>query len=344
MMNKIKLPNAVVLELNYECNHHCLFCSCPWVSKESKYKISNSLTMKQWMQAIDVLIDNGINFFSISGGEPLINPNLIEILYYIYKKNKSNGSNSSITLISNGLLLNEEILEILKKLNINLSISLPGIKSFKEHTGVDNVASVLKWFSIAHKLEIPTTANITITKLNYNEIFETVSYALINGADTILLNRFLPGGRGLDNINRLLLSNQELEFALDSAEAALALSNRNGMVGTEMPFCCMPFKENYPHISIGSQCAAVKLFFVVGPSGEIRVCNHSPRIVGNILEKEIILDKSYWLDYQNSNFKPEECHKCGLKNKCDAGCREVAKILNGSHRHLDPTLEINEIF
>ena len=75
MMNKIKLPNAVVLELNYECNHHCLFCSCPWVSKESKYKISNSLTMKQWMQAIDVLIDNGINFFSISGGEPLINPN-----------------------------------------------------------------------------------------------------------------------------------------------------------------------------------------------------------------------------------------------------------------------------
>lgn len=343
MMNQIELPNAVVLELNYECNHSCLFCSCPWASKESQYKIGKFLTLEQWKQAIDILIGNGIDFFSISGGEPLMNPDLIEILNYIYQKNNPKGSGNSITLISNGLLLNEKILEEFKKLNINLCISIPGIKSFKKHTGIDNVAGVLKWLSIAHKLEIPTTANITITKLNYNEIFETVSYTIINGADTILLNRFLPGGRGLDNINTLSLSKQELEFALDSAETALSLSNRNGMVGTEMPLCSMPFIEKYPHISIGSQCAAVKLFFVVGPSGEIRVCNHSPRIVGNIFEKEMIVDKFYWLDYQNSNFKPEECNKCGLKNKCDAGCREVAEILNGSHRHLDSTLGINEV-
>jgi len=40
---------------------------------------------------------------------------------------------------------------------------------------------------------LKTTANVTVTNINYNELRETLSYTLIAGADTLLLNRFFTG-------------------------------------------------------------------------------------------------------------------------------------------------------
>ncbi len=86
---------------------------------------------------------------------------------------------------------------------------------------------------------------------------------------------------------------------LDIAEEVLSTCNRQGFVGTEFPKCIIRTPAKYQHINIGTYCAAAKDFFVIGPSGEIRVCNHSPRIVGNInhlneFKQESLLDCDYF--------------------------------------------------
>lgn len=63
------LPKCAVLELTYQCNHKCKFCSCPWYAPNSSYSIGQELNLDQWKQVILKLYDLGIQAFSISGGE-----------------------------------------------------------------------------------------------------------------------------------------------------------------------------------------------------------------------------------------------------------------------------------
>ena len=338
----MRFPKTIVLELTYKCNHKCLFCSCPWendLDDFPKYEKGTELNLAQWKQALDILAKCGIKNVSISGGEALLKPELMEIIDYIREKNIFN-KGSSIVLISNGLTMNEDFLATFKKYNVHLSLSLPGLETFKTHTGHDNAKGVLYWLGRAKEEGIATTVNVTVTNINYYELYETIAHGLIAGADTVLLNRFLIGGRGIRYRDELSLNNEQLNGMLDTAEIVLTKSKRWGAIGTEYPLCIISRgKDYYKRLSIGSLCAAGKLFFVIDPSGFIRVCNHSPYKVGHIFDNDIITDKDYWNTFANRNYLPKSCLNCNDINSCDCGCRETASIVSGSLFSKDPCLK-----
>ena len=192
----LRFPQSAILELTYRCNHRCRFCSCPWEAPSCGYEKGTELTLEEWCRAIDRLQILGVKTISISGGEALLKDSLLDILGYIRSKGCFN-TDVPIVLISNGLLMNEAFLEAFKKYNVHLSMSLPGLDTFEWHTGVDNASGVLHWFEEAKRLGVPTTVNVTVTKRNYHELYRTLAEGLLAGADTVLLNRFLPGGRGV---------------------------------------------------------------------------------------------------------------------------------------------------
>lgn len=331
----MRLPNAAVLELTYKCNHKCKFCSCPWYDSNSMYPIEKELDLEQWKQVINKLYSNGVNTISITGGECMLKEALADILLYIKEESRKKGKSKDIVLISNGLLMNRDYLLLFKYCNVHLSMSLPGIETFEEHTGVNNAEGVLHWFQEAQKLGMNTTVNVTVTKKNYHELFETVSLGLLNGATSVLVNRFLPGGRGLKYMDELMLSREELNEMLNITEKVLSLAQRYGHTGTEIPLCAIDTPTKYKWLSFGTKCAAAKDFFVVDPAGHIRTCNHSPRIVGNILDDDIIQDTKYWNTFARSQYHPAMCMSCNSVNLCDCGCREVAHILKGSVNSVD---------
>lgn len=331
----MRLPNAAVLELTYKCNHKCKFCSCPWFASNSLYPIEKELNLEQWKRLIDKLYANGVNTISITGGECLLKECLVDILLYIRDECRKKGKATDIVLISNGLLMNRDYLQLFKYCNVHLSMSLPGIETFEEHTGLNNAEGVLHWFQEAQKLGMNTTVNVTVTKKNYHELFETLSLGLLNGATSVLVNRFLPGGRGLKYMNELMLSREELNGMLDITEKVLSLAQRHGHTGTEIPLCAINNPTKYKWLNFGTKCAAAKEFFVVDPAGQIRTCNHSPIIVGNVFNDEMIKDTVYWNLYAQSRYHPTMCKSCESIKTCDCGCREVANILNGSANSID---------
>lgn len=85
MKNDFILPQSAVLELTYRCNHHCLFCSCPWDAPGSTYPKQKELGLNEWMEVVDRLYAEGVNTFSISGGEALMKAEMPELLEYIHK-------------------------------------------------------------------------------------------------------------------------------------------------------------------------------------------------------------------------------------------------------------------
>lgn len=335
-MTVVKLPPTVVLELTYRCNHRCKFCSCPWDAPNNKFQKGKELTTTEWFAAIDRLYDLGIQSFSLSGGEAILRNDIRQIIEHIRTEGLSRNIDNPMVLISNGLAMNDELLDVFAMNRVHLSMSLPGYSTFEWHTGINNADGVLSWFQKAKAKGVHTTAGITVTKRNYDELYETMALALINGAEMILLNRFLPGGRGLTYRHELELNRKQLQKMLETAEEVLNKSNRYGNIGTEYPYCLIDDIDKYNHLGIGTKCAAASTFFVVGPAGEIRVCNHSQEVVGNIKNKNIVDNISYWNVFAEEQYIPNECESCQFVKKCACGCREVAHIVNGSPLKLDP--------
>ncbi|RKZ08738.1 hypothetical protein DRQ25_08315 [Candidatus Fermentibacteria bacterium] len=346
--SKSFLPSTAVLELTYRCNHNCLFCSCPWFSEDSGFEELRELVTAQWKSVLDELCRCGVSSLAFTGGEALLRDDCIELLEYassltVDKTETVDGSlitrcvQPEIYLLSNGYPVNTEVLEFLARLNIRLSLSLPGLQTYEEHTGHDHADLVLDVFRQASDMGISTTVNSTVTALNLHELRETLSAALLAGAGQLLMNRFLPGGRGLRNADKLALSENQVLKMLGAADDVLTRAGRYGNLGTEIPLCVLN-KVELKTLEAGTRCSAAQGFFVIGPSGFVRVCNHSEKRLDHFLNWKNLKNNDYWNTFRMRKYLPSECSGCNLKLDCDGGCREAAHITGGSVDSTDPLL------
>ncbi len=111
---RAKIPFRYFLELTYRCNLQCPYC---YVGSERN---KQELTLEEWKKVIDQIPFYGI--VTLVGGEPLIRKDFIDIFAYTSKKvwNKTH-------VVSNGILLNDEIIKAFIKYKLLLlSVSLDG--------------------------------------------------------------------------------------------------------------------------------------------------------------------------------------------------------------------------
>jgi radical SAM protein with 4Fe4S-binding SPASM domain len=352
-MTKIKsilapsfLPATAVIETTYKCNHQCLFCSCPWEAPESKFVKHKELSIDKWKKIIKTLVEKGVLNIAFSGGEPLMKKGIEELIEFTSKLEArfietendeliERKAPPKIYVISNGGLMKEKFLDFCKKYNIHLSMSLPGLETYNYHTKSGKPENILHLFAEAKKRDISTTVNITATKKNIHELYETISNALIAGADNLLLNRFLPGGRGLKYRYELFMDVEETNKMLEIAEEVLLKANRKGSVGTELPKCLIK-KEDFTNLKVGTKCSAAIDFFTIDPSGYIRACNHSENRLLHFSEYENLKTTKLWKKFVMKEYRPEMCKKCKYQYICDGGCREAANICGGCLEAEDP--------
>jgi radical SAM protein with 4Fe4S-binding SPASM domain len=298
------------------------------------------MTTEQWQIAITKLCSMGVSNVAFTGGEPTLRSDLPQLIRHAASCQvklietvdgvlKTRQASPNVYLLTNGRNMNRDILGLCRDYAVQLSMSLPGLDTFEAHTGYDGADSVLKSFEQARRMGIKTVANITVTQKNLYELQETIAAALLAGADQVLLNRFLPGGRGLQYTKDLSLTAEQLTEMLDIAEETLQAANRYGSLGTEVPRCLID-PSRYTNLQVSTRCAAAISFFVVGPSGHIRVCNHSPIELDHIDNIENLKRNPYWNIFTQKKYLPESCASCTDRLECDGGCREAAHIMGGT--------------
>ncbi len=342
------LPRTAVLETTYACNHRCIYCSCPWERTDGSFDRRPEMGTGEWKELVSELCESGVTSLAFTGGESLLRDDLFDILRHasactaehietVDGELRVEHRPPELYLLSNGRLIDRRILEKCRNLGIRLSLSLPGLDTYEAHTGLDGADRVLEGFRGAKALGIPVTANITVTKLNLHELERTMAAAVIAGAGQVLLNRFLPGGRGLANRGRLEMSAAEVREMLSIADRVLGAGGRPGSLGTETPFCVAD-PADYPHIKIGTHCSAAIHFFAIDPSGWVRVCNHSETRLAHWREWRRLKDDEYWKTFAFRRHGPAACSGCRYRPSCDAGCREAAHITTGSLAAPDPVM------
>jgi len=113
-----------IWEITHQCNYHCSYCIFSCNSK----KISGELSTEECFHVIDELVKNGFKYLKITGGEPFLRKDILDILRYASKR--------MITDIStNASLITEEMVEELNQIPLKMiHVSLDG--NLKEHEAV----------------------------------------------------------------------------------------------------------------------------------------------------------------------------------------------------------------
>jgi radical SAM protein with 4Fe4S-binding SPASM domain len=181
---------------------------------------------------------------------------------------------------------------------------------------------------------------LIVSRLNEHSVEDTLRfYASEFGAGTAMVNRFNIGGLGLQHASELSLSKDELRDVfsrIDKVAGELGMTVQSGVC---TPICILDPNE-YPNIRF-SHCTTdlSSRPLTVSYKGEVRFCNHSPRVLGNIYEKPIgdIVAESQADGYFHS--VPEHCKECALWSRCRGGCRAASEQLYGTFGRVDPVLE-----
>ena len=343
------VPKTAVLELTYQCNHRCEFCSVPWENPSGAYGRGNELSAEDWKHCINMLADKGVRTIAFSGGEPLMKEDFKEIFAYasaatvqepVFDDAGLHTGFRAIPLetsvITNGGLVDERHIEIFAHYKPILTVSLPGLSTYSEHTGGGDHAKALRAIKRFSKAGLNVVVSICVTKKNLPELFETIARGFLSGASQLLLNRFLPGGRGIEH-TELCLTKEEVLLMLDTAEEACEAAGSYGSIGTELPKCILT--KDYPMLTVGTKCSGGIDFFAIDPSGRVRPCNHSPVQLGTIDDIESAIASPYWQRFKTRDFLPAHCAPCPQALHCDGGCREAAHITSGALDSPDPLFQ-----
>jgi len=107
-------PHLIDWAITGRCNLHCQHC---------RGMREGELTIGQALQLVDEIVGLKPSWLIIEGGEPLLRKNLFTII------EKLRQSQISLHLITNGMLLTNEILSVFDNLSVKLMISMDGANS-----------------------------------------------------------------------------------------------------------------------------------------------------------------------------------------------------------------------
>lgn len=166
-----------ILEIIQSCNIKCATCIAS--SEPEKEGILSLKEIEDILNKIEKS-DNKPDILVLSGGEPTIHPEFINILKFVSKKDFKH-----IILITNGIILAEDIrlsqfLKTLnKKIEIYLQFDSTTPKVLEELRGEDLSNIRLKSLENLNKFDIPTTLVSVVKKgLNENEICDVINTGL----------------------------------------------------------------------------------------------------------------------------------------------------------------------
>lgn len=329
---------AMCLHVAHSCNMDCEYC---FAGKGEYHGDAGLMSYETGKKAIDYLVENSpgrknleVDFF---GGEPLLNWQVIKKLVdYGRSLEKSTGKNFRFTLTTNGLLIDDDVIDFCNREMSNVVLSLDGsrdtndrMRKTKQGKGTYDLI-VDKFIDFAKRRgqkdyyirgtftgknlhfaeDIIHMANLGFKELSMEPVVapEHVSYALKDGDKDILL----------------------AEYEKLALEMIKRRKSRN------------PF--NFYHFNVdfeGGPCIAKRVsgcgvgteYIAVTPEGDIYPCHQfvgdKDFLMGNLIDG--IKNPNVRKLFAECNvYSHEECENCFARLYCSGGCSANAYHSKGS--------------
>jgi radical SAM protein with 4Fe4S-binding SPASM domain len=336
MTSKPRLQ-SLIFEVTQVCNHTCLHCYNVWQGPQAvpypRGQLDTTRTLNLLAKALDETVCSHV---TLTGGEPLLRPDLPDILEFLQQRRVQT------TVISNGRLLTEPVAASLLALGVGL-FELPLLSHRREvHDELSGAPgawdAVLAAMANVRLQHGQVVAAFVATRKNIEHLGETLKLAFAFGARGVMFNRFNPGGRGREHLAELLPTVEQVRAALEVAEAAAAELHLPISCSIPIQPCLIDISK-YPHLGFGF-CAAgsERAYYTLDPLGNLRACNHTDMILGNLFEEPFadLIAPDRMAAFTCAI--PAFCADCDRRLECQGGCKASAQVCYGSLTAEEPFL------
>jgi heme b synthase len=337
------VPRLVFWELTSACNLRCVHCrACP-----AEERSPDELSTEEGMRLIDQIASFAKPVLVLSGGEPLVRPDVFEIAKY------AASSGLRVALATNGTLVTPEIVRRAKESGIQrVSVSIDGPDA-ESHDGFRRVPGCFEaaWQGVEHfkAAGMPFQINTTVTKHNVESLPEILLMAVERGAAALHIFLLVPAGCGKEIADEEMITPEEYERVLNwlydrSKDSQIGLKatcaphyfrvmrQRAHAEGTKIT------AETHGFEAMTKGCLAGSGVCFVSHAGEVYPCGYLPVSAGNVRERHF---REIWEDAEvfrilrdDANLRGK-CGYCEYRRVC-MGCRARAYGCTGDYLGPEP--------
>jgi len=277
-------PEYVSLMVTGRCNFRCQTCSI-WQNKEKK-----ELSEEDWLEIAHKLSKdlNTDVFVEINGGEPLMRPSLAVFLVKELKKHFK-----KVTLNTNGLLINEEILDQLKKAGLDaIKMSFYSLdKKIHNQLRGNSLAydHAMEAIQLINKKQIELEIGLLVTSKNIKNAVELVMYLQVLPETSIILQPLdekIGLSESLDRSGNKLITS--LWPKRGDVDTFFSWIEKNRQKIKNSPANLEAIKQYYlnPKSTLSFRCFAGQRSLIVQPDGDVMLC-FKGKIIGNLKEQNL---------------------------------------------------------
>ncbi len=339
------LPKSFVLELTKRCNNRCVYCylSSGVAAPNSGAARAAEMSTEDILNLIAGLHKElPLQSLALSGGEPLLREDMPQILSLLRKLK------IDPIVITNGTLLTpEKIASTMDGVafEVTLLSHRPLVHdNLAGHSGAWN--TVVANLTHLRRAGGSFVAVFVATRLNTSDLRKTTELAIALGTSALMYNRINLGAHNFPLAGKLLPTSDMIRDNLDTLEELGAKYGLPVAVTVVIEPCVIDLSQ-YKHIHFGwCPLAGEDSYFTIDPLGNLRVCNHSPFILGNLRRQSfssIYYEHPYLRRFRDT--WPAECATCRpeLRAQCGGGCKAAAEQCYGSLQHIDPFVSLSRL-
>lgn len=319
------------------CNLKCKYCFIGKLN-DKPVKMEKSTLIKAielFNKHLQEINDKGTIF--LYGAEPLLNFDLIKVAVEYVKKHNYN---IQFSMVSNGILITDEIADFIKDNNISLGISVDGPKEITDENrifknGNNSVYdAVLKKINLLKSKKVDFGLSITIAPI----FLENENY---------FLNWIAKLGVYNISYNLLHFTTKTDEWKEYYKKATKFIYKSNKKLfdqGFNEDRINRKYDSFYNRIFKFSDCGAVGgNQITVCPNGDIEIChgywNYKRKILPNINQIQSfsdLFDNPEYIKWSNNiTLNKKKCLRCPAIYICGGGCAMQAKDLFGNEKEID---------
>jgi pyrroloquinoline quinone biosynthesis protein E len=327
-------PLGLLAELTYRCPLHCTYCANP--INLAGYR--DELDTAAWCRVLDEARALGVLQVHFSGGEPLLRRDLADLVRHAH------GLGMYVNLVTSGIPLAAGALDELAGAGLDhLQLSIQDARPAEADAvaGIPAHARKLAVAEQARRLGLTLTANAVLHRGNVDRLVDITALAAAMGADRVELAHTQYYGWALRNRAALMPSAEQVAHARrDAVLARQRYGDRLEIVHVLADYhtgAAKPCMDGW-----GSRQ------LVVAPNGDVLPCLAAAQLPGLVPVnathtplRDIWYDSSAFNRFRGTDWLPEPCQSCALREVDFGGCRCQAYQLTGDPGATDPACHLS---
>ena len=358
MMSKdgsVPSPHIMAWEITRSCNLACAHCRASALCGP----YPGELTTQECFRVVDEITQIGRPIVILTGGEPLMRPDVFEVAEYAMSKGLR------AVMSPNGTLITDEVAQKMKAIGIpriSVSLDFPTAELHDKFRGQPGAfEGALRGIQAALRNGVEVQVNTTITKLNAQYLDEMLKAAIDVGAVAFFPFMLVPTGRGKEleaeelspadyeeTLNWIYERQKELGDKIffkptDAPHYWRVLRQRNKIARAEGEGLPHPHATAHPRSTGGMQamtrgCLAGSGFFFISHVGRVQGCGYLDVDAGNVKEQSLVdiwNNSKVFRDLRDLSLLKGKCGICEYQNVC-GGCRARAYEATGDYLQAEP--------